>query len=130
MYFCCASLVIYDNSNIGVRIVNRNVPMELDITIKARWFRLIRPYTINMGGSINQVLTRILGKETHMAWIPQGLRWKSEEDTLSYAFTIGRNLLLIQNPKTLSIITKWHVYIPLRLKLKHGISTRICTFQT
>lgn len=70
---------------VGVRRANRNVPVELNITIKARFFKLIRLCTINKGEAWTEFWHVDWG---HLAWISSRLHCKLGEDFLSYTSTI------------------------------------------
>ena len=93
--------------------------MELDITIKAQWFKLIRLCTISKGIWEPSIDVYIGRRDTLTMDLAQ-LQWNSRANFFSYTYVMGRNMVQAHNPPPRTIVTKWHGIVPLRLELKMG----------
>lgn len=91
---------------VSTRIVDRDALVELDITNKAQWFRLVKICNVTKGAKKPSFEIHLGGDTLSMDLAK--LHWKSGKDFLSYTSSISKNLLQERNPQTRSIITKWH----------------------
>jgi hypothetical protein len=101
--------------------IHMEMSMELDITIKTQWFRVVKMCNINKRPS-NASLDTHIGRRDLLSMGPAQLQWNGRHarPTLVILPPWGRSMLQAWNPPPRSIEIKWHGIIPSTLDLVWG----------